>query len=62
MNKFIELNHVILHVSDVAFDISSLKILSVDFTCCEKESGKTFEENLTLNYVQGGQRHNLRRT
>ena len=41
MNKFIELNHVILHVSDVAFDIRSLKILSVDFTCCETGSGKT---------------------
>ena len=51
MNKFIEFNHVILHVPDVAFDIRSLNILPIDFTCCEKESERTFEEDLILNYV-----------
>ena len=51
VNKFIEFNHVILHVPDVAFDIRSLNILPIDFTCCEKESEKTFEEDLILNYV-----------
>ena len=49
MNKFIKFNHVILHVSDVAFDIRSLNILPIDFTCCEKESERAFEENLILN-------------